>query len=205
MPRQARIPGGLPLRLLHATMRTMFEMPGVANADELLRLPDDGYRYELVRGELRQMTPAGSRHGGVAMTLGVLLGQFVRARRLGRVFAAETGFVLATAPDTVRAPDVAFVQRERLSAGLPRGYWPGAADLAAEVLSPNDSFAAVQEKVFCWLDAGCRMVLVVDPEARAVTVYRARDDARTLRGSDSLDGVDVVPGWRVAVAELFEE
>jgi Uma2 family endonuclease len=100
-------------------------MARLATADELLHHPRDGRRYELVAGEIRRMSPAGSVHGAVAMKLGVLLAQHVIAQRLGRAFAAETGFVLARNPDTVRAPDAAFVRRERLAAELPRGFWPG--------------------------------------------------------------------------------
>jgi Uma2 family endonuclease len=179
-------------------------MARLATADELLHYPRDGWRYELVAGELRRMSPAGSSHGAVAMQLGILLAQHVSAQRLGRVFAAETGFVLARNPDTVRAPDVAFVRRERLGAELPEGFWPGPPDLAAEVVSPGDSFTEVQEKALCWLDAGTRMVLVVDPQQRTATVYRSRADVTLLGGDDVIDGGDVVPGWRAKVAELFD-
>lgn len=93
-------------------------------AGELLALPDDGRRHELVEGELREMTPVGARHGEAAAALTVLLGQHVRAQRLGRVLAAETGFRISRNPDTVRAPDVSFVARERVpSTGPPDGYW----------------------------------------------------------------------------------
>jgi Uma2 family endonuclease len=175
-------------------------------AEELLRMPDDGFRYELVRGELRKMPPAGSEHGVIAMDIGVSLGNHVKANRLGRVYAAETGFLLASDPDTVRAPDVAFVSRERVEeAGRVAGYWPGAPDLVVEVVSPNDTHAQVTEKALAWLEAGCRMVLVADPERRVVTVYRSRSEIRilTAEAGDVIDGGDVVPGWKLPVAELF--
>lgn len=105
-------------------------------ADELLRLPADGQRHELIRGELRTMAPSSGRHGWAGMRIGVPLGQYVDANGLGLVFLAETGFWLERDPDLVRAPDVAFVRRERvLPTGEVEGYWPGAPDLAVEVIS----------------------------------------------------------------------
>lgn len=173
-------------------------------AGELLDKPDDGFRYELIKGELRKMPPAGSEHGYVAMNAGSPLKDHVEANGLGRVYAAETGFLIAQDPDTVRAPDASFVSRERVeAAGRVVGYWPGAPDLAVEVVSPNDTHAQVVEKALTWLEAGCRMVLVVDPERRIVTVYRSLDDIRILTEGDAIDGADVVPGWRLPVSELF--
>ena len=173
-------------------------------AEELLRLPNDGFRYELVRGELRQMTPTGSIHGRVAMNVATALNNHVKAHDLGTVYAAETGFRLATDPDTVRAPDVAFVGRERIEAvGEVEGYWPGAPDLAVEVISPNDSHVEVEEKVFDWLEAGTKMVLAVNPRRRSVTVYRSQSDITILTGTDVLDGGDVVPGFQLTLREIF--
>jgi Uma2 family endonuclease len=175
-------------------------------AEELLRMPDDGFRYELVRGELRRMPPAGDEHGYLALEIASDLRNHVKANNLGRTYAAETGFKLASDPDTVRAPDAAFVSRERAEkVGRVAGYWPGAPDLAVEVVSPNDTHAEVTEKALAWLDAGCRMVLVADPERRAVTVYRSRSDIRILtsEAGDAIDGADVVPGWKLSIAELF--
>lgn len=173
-------------------------------AEELLRKPDDGFRYELVKGELRKMVPAESEHGYVDLKLGSLLDNHVEEHKLGRVYAAETGFWISSNPDTVRAPDAAFVSRERVeTVGRVEGYWPGAPDLAAEVVSPNDTHTGVTEKALAWLDAGSRMVLVVDPLQRTVTVYRSLDDIRVLTEDATVDGGDVVPGWRFPVADLF--
>src|SRR5258706_2691268 len=119
-------------------------------------MPDDGWRYELVDGGLRGVSPAGQEHGRVAMNLGSRLAQFVRERALGVVFAAETGFLIRRQPDTVRAPDVAFVSSARQSAA--EGFFPGAPDLAVEVVSPSDSFVEVEEKVLEWLGAGSQAV-----------------------------------------------
>lgn len=173
-------------------------------AHDLLRMPDDGVRRELVGGEVREMAPAGFRHGAVAMRLGRRLSEYVDSSGLGIVPAAETGFRIAVGPDTVRAPDVAFVPSERIAeVGETDGYWPGAPDLAAEVVSPSDSYREVHEKVLDWLNAGTRMVLVVDPSSRTVTVYRSAQEVRVLSEQETLDGGDVVPGWQVPVRDLF--
>jgi Uma2 family endonuclease len=173
-------------------------------AEELARIPDDGFRYELVRGELRRMTPAGNVHGRIAMNVAAPLFQHVRAHNLGSVYAAETGFRLTSDPDTVRAPDVAFVRRARVEAvGEVEGYWPGAPDLAVEVVSPGDSYAEVEEKVFDWLEAGTKMVLTVNPRKRSVTVYQSLVDITVLIKTDVLNGGEVVPGFRLAVRDVF--
>ena len=176
----------------------------LVTAEELLRAPDDGLRRELVRGEVRTMTPAGSAHGRVAMNIGILLGQHVRAHDLGVVYAAETGFRIFRDPDTVRAPATAFVRRERVEAvGAVEGYWPEAPDLAVEVVSPNDRFAEVEEKVADWLTAGTRMVLVVNPQAKTVTVRLSEREARIFAEEETFDGGEVVPGWTLPVADVF--
>jgi len=165
-------------------------------AEELLRMPEDGFRYELVRGELRRMTPSGNVHGRVAMNIAWPLAQNVRAHDLGTLYATD--------PDTVRAPDVAFVSRERIEAvGEVEGYWPGAPDLAVEVISPNDSHVEVEEKVFDWLEAGTKMVLPVNPRRRSVSLYRSQSDITILIGTDVLDGGDVVPGFQLTLREMF--
>lgn len=173
-------------------------------ADELLAMPDDGYRYELVKGELIQMSPTGDEHGQVTMELATILHQFVKKHNLGRVYAAETGFKLESGPDTVRAPDVAFVSRERVEAtGTLTGYRSGAPDLVVEVLSPSDRIGKVEAKVKQWLETGARMVWVVSPKLHTVTVYRSLTDIVTLTEKDNLDGGDVVPGFQIKVAEIF--
>jgi Uma2 family endonuclease len=180
-------------------------------AEELLKLPRGRFRYELIKGELKKMAPAGFEHGTIAMDVGTSLNTYVKANGLGKVCAAETGFKLSSNPDTVRAADVAFVSRERLEQTAPgKGYRLGAPDLACEVISPSDSYTEVQEKVVEWLNAGTRsagflsvMVLVVDPEKRAVAVYHSLTDVRFLGEQDVLEGGEVVPGWELSVAEIF--
>ena len=174
-------------------------------ADELLHMPDDGFRYELVRGELRRMNPAGNVHGRIAVRITWRLARHVEENRLGIVYAAETGFRLSSNPDTVRAPDVAFVSRARIEAiGEIEGFWPEAPDLAVEVISPGDAYADVEEKVFDWLDAGTKMVVVViNPRQRSATVYKSPTDIAALAEADVLNGGDVVPGFELAVREIF--
>jgi Uma2 family endonuclease len=173
-------------------------------AEELLRLPQDGYRYELIHGELVKTPPSGQQHDKHAARVLKSLVQHVDERKLGEVYAAETGFKLASNPDHVRAPDVAFSARPRLErVGEVEGFWPGAPDLAVEVVSPNDTYAEVEDKVFDWLGAGCRMVVVVNARKRAVTVYRSLSQITVLGPNDTLDGVDGVPGWRLPIAQLF--
>ena len=173
-------------------------------AEELLQLPDTGMGRELVLGEVREMAPAGKEHGSLAMRAGWRLGQHVETNRLGEAYAAETGFILARNPDTVRAPDVSFVRQEVVeSIGPTRGFLPCAPDLAIEVTPPGDSYTEVQEKVMEWLDAGCRMVVTVDPRRRTITVYRSRQDIEILTEEDTLSGGDVVAGWELPLSVLF--
>ena len=176
----------------------------LVTAEELLDMPDDGFEYELVRGELRKMAPAGSRHSVSGIDTATSLNIHVKANNLGRVFGADGGFLLARDPDTVRAPDVAFVRRERVEAlGIMSGYWPGPPDLAVEIISPNDRYTEVYEKVDEWLAAGTRMVVVVNPRNRTATVRVAGMNPVILNVGDTLDGGDVVPGWRMPVADIF--
>jgi Uma2 family endonuclease len=175
-------------------------------ADELLRLPTGmGRRYELIEGELKIMSPAGSRHGLIALRLGGRLDRFVQERRLGAAFAAETGFILARDPDTVRAPDAAFVSAARIPpTGLPEGYFPGAPDLAVEVISPGDTAAEVAGKTNDYFEAGTRQVWLVYPDLRQVAVFASARESRILAVDDTLDGGDLLPGFTCPVAEIFD-
>jgi Uma2 family endonuclease len=173
-------------------------------AEQLLRMPDDSQRRELVRGELRVMSPAGFRHGRVTATVGGLLFDHVRQTGSGVALGAETGFVLARDPDTVRAPDAAFISGKRAEeVGDTAKYWPGAPDFAVEVVSPEDSFHEVQEKAREWLAAGTIVVLVLDPAERTATVYRANGDARVHSAGDTLDLTAAVHDFTVSVTALF--
>ena len=175
--------------------------PEITTAEELLRAQDIG-RCELVRGKLRMMIPPGAEHGRVTMNLATPIDNHVKAQGLGTVFAAETGFLLARNPDTVRAPDVALVRADR-EPTPERGYYPGAPDLVVEVLSPDDRPGYVRDKVAEWLEAGAQSVWVVDPRARNVTIHAAREAPLVLGRADTLRGGDVLPGFAVEVAEIF--
>ena len=173
-------------------------------ADQLLQMPDDGNRYELVAGELRKMVPASWKHGSIGGELHGCLARHIQQQKLGKIFCAETGFLLARDPDTVRAPDFAFIHKDHLPAVDPtEAFWPGAPDLAVEVVSPGDTLGEVDEKVKAWLDAGTKMVWVVNPKWENVTVYRSATAIRVVSKNDELDGRDVVPGFRCRVAEIF--
>jgi Uma2 family endonuclease len=180
--------------------------PKLMTAEELLRLPSDNRRHELVMGELRTMSPTGFEHGGTTSKLDRSLGHYVEMHHLGQVVVGEPGFKLTTDPDTVRAPDVAFVRRERLAElGRVRGYFPGAPDLVVEVISPNDLYTEVDEKVAEWIEHGVRLVFVVNSRRRTVAVHRPGQPIRILGMDDFLDGEDVVPGWTLPVRDLFDQ
>ena len=174
-------------------------------ADDLLGMADDGLRYELVRGELSKMPPAVHLPSFYEQNIGGELRAFVKANRLGRVYSSSGGFRLETNPDTVLAPDAAFVRQERVEEeGDSYGFFPGAPDLVVEVISPSDRYSDVEEKVITWLNAGARMVVVVNPRNRTAKIYRSPTDVVVLMEADTLDGADVVPGWRMPVSEIFD-
>ena len=182
----------------------MVAKTAAVTAAELLAMPEDGYRYELVRGELRKMAPAGAEHGELAGNVTTSLGPYVKAHNLGKVYVNDTGFWIGSDPDHVRAPDIAFVRQERVAAtGRRTGYWPGAPDLAVEVISPNDRYTEVEEKVADWLAAGVQLVVLVNPRNRTVTCRRPGQSPVILTEADTLEGGDVVPGWQMAVGDIF--
>ena len=171
-------------------------------AQELFEYSNEPYRQELVAGILYEMEPPGAEHGRVATTVGAML--YEHARDLGVVFASEVGFLLASDPDTVRAPDACFIAAERVpSDSVPSGYWPGPPDLAIEVVSPNDRRSEVEGKALDWLEAGTRAVVVLDPPLRTATVYRSRQDIRILADGEPLDLGDVVTGFAPRTGDLF--
>ncbi|MHC4550636.1 MAG: Uma2 family endonuclease [Planctomycetota bacterium] len=173
----------------------------ITTAEQLLRAGDLG-RCELIRGELRMMIPAGGEHGRITGKLTCRLGSHVMSKQLGTFYAAETGFILARDPDTVRAPDFAFTRSGRDAAEV-RGFVPGAPDLAVEVLSPDDRPGYVREKVAEWLEAGTRAVWVVDPRARTVTVHEPGRPPSVFGEADRVPGGDLLPGFALAVRDVF--
>jgi Uma2 family endonuclease len=177
---------------------------GLITANELLHMPDNGMRRELVAGKLREMTPSGHEHGFVTLHMTGPLYAFVMENNLGAVFAAETGFLLTTDPDTVRAPDVAFVARERYaSLSKTKGYFPGPPDLAVEVISPNDTYGEVEEKVEAWLSSGCRVVVVVNPRNQTLKVYRSTTEVTLLTVADSFQCADLLPGFELPFSKII--
>lgn len=190
----------LPMKKLHPYIDQM--APDLLSAADLLALNVQHKRTELIRGRLVVREPAGFRHGVVAMRIAARLSDFVKEHELGVVVAAETGFKLFSDPDTVRAPDAAFVRAERVPHPLPRGYPDIAPDLAVEVLSPDDRPGEVLGKVSDWLSGGARLVWVIDPQRRIARVYRADGRESIVSADSSLDGEDVLPGFGCPLQEL---
>lgn len=167
-------------------------------------MPSDTMRHELVNGELKTISLAGFGHGITGTELAARLHQHVKSNKLGVVLNADTGFVLRRNPDTVRAPDVAFVKASRIPTGPQLAkFLEGPPDLAVEIVSPTDTVDALEEKVADYLAAGCLMVWVIHPKAKYITVHRPASQPLVLRESDHLDGQDVLPKFSCIVADLF--
>lgn len=173
--------------------------------EEFERLPEeDEYLLELVRGRLVREPRPGGEHGLLAAELVARLHHHARAHRLGRV-VTETGFLLTEDPPTVRGPDAAFISTSRFPAtGAPTGFWRVVPDLVVEVVSPSNTATEIQEKVLEYLDAGTRLVWVVHPRIRAVTVFRSKMNVQVLTERETLEGGDILPGFQLEIAELFE-
>lgn len=163
---------------------------------------DDDWRHDLIDGEDYALPPTSGDRGALGGRLFVRVANFVEQRRLGQVYLAETGFVLRRDPDTVLGPDIAFVRAERVPASAP-GYVPLAPDLAVEIRSGSEHRALVERKVAAYLAADVRMVWYVDPRRQSVAVYRPGREPVTLGIGDVLDGADVLPEFRLPIAELF--
>ncbi len=182
----------------------MISRIGRVTADDLLAMKDDGHRYELVMGQLQKMSPAGSGHGRIADRISRRLGDHVERNDLGHTFAAETGFRIAANPDTVRAPDAAFVSHQSLAAVKDTaGYLPLAPELVVEVVSPTDTFSEVEAKAASWLTAGTQIVVVADPSTSTLRAYRNSDTIDVLHADDVFDAGEVVPGWVLSVRDAL--
>jgi Uma2 family endonuclease len=177
---------------------------GLVTANDLLMLEASGKSTELVRGKLIVREPPSTYHGRVQGILHVLVGSYVRAHALGAVFGQDTGFHIASDPDTVRAPDLAFVDRTRVAQIPRRGYAALAPDLAAEILSPDDRPGEVLAKVGDWLEAGVRLVWVIDPDRGVASVYRADGSVMTVSSDADVGGEAVLPGFSFRLSALFE-
>jgi len=179
------------------------DMPQLMTAEELLYTNVPNKRTELVRGRLIVHEPPGGRHGNITAILGVRLGQHIDLTDAGALFVGDTGFTLRRNPDTVRGPDIAFVRKERVPDPIPATFLEFAPDLVVEVLSLSDRPGEVLAKVGDWLDAGARLVWVIDPERRLARVYRGDGTEHILEESDRLLGEDVLPGFSCTVASIL--
>ncbi|HET8523440.1 MAG TPA: Uma2 family endonuclease [Thermomicrobiales bacterium] len=173
-------------------------------ADDLFDLGEDA-PYELIRGVLREVTPTTGKHGWVTMRFAWQLGQVVFPEQRGVLYGAETGFVIEVNPDTVLAPDLAFVRRERLSTDddQGQGFVSIIPDLVIEVISPSNRRAEIEEKTELYLNAGVALLWWLDPRRHTVTVNQSGEERRVLMEQDILDGGDVLPGFQISVAEIF--
>ena len=156
--------------------------------------------YEYIKGKIKPMSPPTMEHGEISMSLILPLGTYILNKQIGRLYPADTTFQLG---DRLVKPDVAFVSNERLPENRRQGS-PIPPDLAVEVISPSESQYDITEKALAYLDAGTRLVWVIEPVAQTVTVYRSKTDIKTLTHNDTLTGEDVVEGFSCPVAQLFE-
>ena len=168
-------------------------------AEDLMNLPDEPLRHELLKGELLTMPLPKFEQMRVSANLTIILGQYARANQLGEV-CVEGGYHLESDPDTVLGPDVSFIARDRIQ--RPDGYFPGPPDLAVEVLSPGDRRGKVEKKLALWLEFGTRSVWLVNPRRRTVEVLRSTGERKLFHESDQLVD-ETVPGFSVKVSEIF--
>ena len=174
-------------------------------ADDLLRLDAEGVRGELIRGVFCETMSAVGEHGEIVMNLGVLLGVFVKPRRLGRLAGSDVGVRLERDPDTVREPDLAYISAEKMPLDVrATTYYEVIPDLVVEVASQSDTLQSINDKARMWLGYGARMVWVAFPNSRSVDVYPADGAVFTLSEGDTLDGGDVLPGFSCVVSDIFD-
>ncbi|MBE9040146.1 Uma2 family endonuclease [Oscillatoriales cyanobacterium LEGE 11467] len=174
--------------------------------EEFMALSRDGNRYELVNGELIEMGNSGAKHGYVAIILSAALFNCVSTQKLGVLMDSSTAFKMKNG--NRRAPDISFVSKERLQGleDLPDGFLDGAPDLAIEILSPGNTVEEMHAKLVEYFENGARLAWIVHPKEHYILVYRcATEPDRLLKSIDSLDGEDVVPGFSLPVADLFEK
>ncbi len=177
----------------------------LVTAEELAEIPDDGYQYELIEGVMRRMAPASFRPSNLATRVAARLVAYAEAHGLGEVTGADGDYILARDPDTVLAPDVAFVRAERVPALAEQDQFAALApDLVIEVVSPSDRTKDVNEKVARYLAAGVPLIWVFHPRSLTVTVHRPDRPVLTMREGEVLDGEDIVPGFRLPIAQIFQ-
>lgn len=164
-------------------------------AEQLLHVSIPGKRVELVRGVLVVREPAGLPHGRITLNLARRLADHVETNHLGQIYVGDTGFTLARGPDTVRAPDIAFIRQERIPTPEPAGFPDMSPDLAVEVLSPGDRPGEVLRKIADWLNAGMMLVWVIDPERRLARIYQLDGTEAVISAGAALRGEEVLPGF----------
>lgn len=180
--------------------------PTLMTAEDVLQLPDDGNQHELSEGELIVMSPASYWSSLVAAAFLHRIREFVLSNKLGIVAGADGGMLLRRGPDTLRAPDVSFVHRDRIPPGLSRGgFIPVAPDLAVEVLSPSDRFSQVNRKIRDYFAAGTKLVWVVDPDDRVTMVYHPDRPVEIVGPDGTLKGEQILPGFTLSLAALWAE
>ena len=185
-------------------MATAREKEKLLTADDLLRLYSEGIRGELIQGVLHETMAPGEEHGEIVMNLGIILGGFVKPRRLGRLVASDVGVRLEQDPDTVREPDLAFISAEKRPLGVRNtGYIEVAPDLVVEIVSPSNRPADVVEKARTWLSYNAGLVWVVYPDTRTVGVHRTDAPEVMLGEDDTLDGGSALPGFSCSVRDIF--
>jgi Uma2 family endonuclease len=177
----------------------------ITTAEQLLSARHEESRLELVKGDLIVMSPASSEHGRIASRILIRLGTHVETNDLGETFAAETGFLIESDPDTVRAPDAAFVSYERMSeVDQSVAYLPLAPELVVEVISPNDSSSDVEAKAEQWLGAGSMIVLVADPKNETFRIYRSKSEIQVLHSGETFSSGSVCQNWQLSVNDVFK-
>ena len=177
--------------------------PAVHTAEDLERLSAQGYRYELIKGELREMAPPGGSHGSTTSRLTIFVGIYIIDKDLGEPFAAETGFLVGRNPDTTLAPDFAFVAKDRLPDPVPKSYIPVVPDIVLETRSPDNSKRKAAFKVVLWLELGVKLVWKLNPNMRLLTTYRTNRVPFSLGEGDILTGEEILPGLSVPISRLF--
>ena len=170
-------------------------------AEEARGLAPSGL-WELVDGRVVPVTPAGARHGDVVARVTRLLANFVDARRLGKVLAGDAGFILRRDPDTVRAPDVAFVTAARLPGRAPAEFMSGAPDLAIEIISPSDDWKAVDKKAAEFIAAGSLAVWAIDPGGETAKLY-TREGSRVLPRGETLTCRELLGDFELRLPDLW--
>ncbi len=184
-------------------MNTIVVEPEIYSEADLEQLSAQGARFELVRGELKPMSPAGADHGNATMELSGLVLAYVLSNNLGKTFAAETGFIVEEDPHTILAPDFAFIVRERVPDPIPRGFMPVVPDLVLETRSPGDTAREVAAKVELWLEVGAREVWELNPRRQVLTVYRPNAEPLALTAADTLQSAELLPGFSLKLSLIL--